>query len=206
MNDQIKQKLKPCPFCGGIAIVDMDEDWYWEWKVFCPKCGCDIGYFKTKEEAIKAWNKRADQPPAVGIDKQTLIEEVKKALNRDSIGLNDKWNLAIARVIKIIKDQPQADQWIPVTYHEATEEEKEAYGEFPYMLDCKLPDDGEEILVCTKSGCVWTDTFFNDDGCYLDSGYDFAELAAWMPMPEPYKGGGINDGRKKKYEVSDKNR
>lgn len=109
MNDQIKQKLKPCPFCGGIAIVDMDEDWYWEWKVFCPKCGCDIGYFKTKEEAIKAWNKRADQPPAVGIDKQTLIEEVKKALNRDSIGLNDKWNLAIARVIKIIESQPPAD-------------------------------------------------------------------------------------------------
>ena len=90
-------------------------------------------------------------------------------------------------VINITNQQPPADQWIPVTYHEATEEEKEAYGEFPYMLDCKLPDDGEEILVCTKSGCVWTDTFFNDDGCYLDGGYDFAELAAWMPMPEPYK-------------------
>lgn len=86
-----------------------------------------------------------------------------------------------------INSQPPADQWIPVTYHEATEEEKEAYGEFPYMLDCKLPDDGEEILVCTKSGCVWTDTFFNDDGCYLDGGYDFTELAAWMPLPEPYK-------------------
>ena len=93
------------------------------------------------------------------------------------------------RTGELIASQPPADQWIPVTYHEATEEEKEVYGEFPYMLDCKLPDDGEEILVCTKSGCVWTDTFFNDDGCYLDGGYDFTELAAWMPLPEPYKEG-----------------
>ena len=65
MNDQInRHKLKPCPFCGGEAVVDMDDDWYWEWKAYCPVCGCDLGYFKTKEEAIEAWNRRESQPPA----------------------------------------------------------------------------------------------------------------------------------------------
>ena len=29
---------------------------------------------------------------------------------------------------------------------------------------------------------------FNDDGCYLDGGYDLTEIAAWQPLPKPYKG------------------
>ena len=119
------------------------------------------------------------------ISRQKLIEKISKL---PILITEDDDFVDLDAVLYAINSQPPADQWIPVTYHEATEEEKEAYGEFPYMLDCKLPDDGEEILVCTKSGCVWTDTFFNDDGCYLDGGYDFTEIAAWMPLPEPYKG------------------
>lgn len=88
-----------------------------------------------------------------------------------------------------INSQPPADQWIPVTYRETTEEERECGIEWEYILDCPLPDNDTEILVCTKAGSVWTDTFFNDDGCcYLDGGYYLTEIAAWMPLPEPYKG------------------
>lgn len=50
--------LKPCPFCGGEAIVDMDEDWYWDWHAWCFNCNCDIGHYATKKEAIEAWNRR----------------------------------------------------------------------------------------------------------------------------------------------------
>lgn len=82
--------------------------------------------------------------------------------------------------------------WIVFTQREMTEEEKEVYGEdLEYILDCKLPDDGEEIIVCYKNGYVDTDTFIRDtDGCYLDSGNDFIDdVIAWMPLPAPYQKG-----------------
>ena len=82
--------------------------------------------------------------------------------------------------------------WIAFKQREMTEEEKEVYGEdLEYMLDCKLPDDDEEIIVCYKNGYVDTDTFIRDtDGCYLDSGNDFIDdVIAWMPLPAPYQKG-----------------
>lgn len=95
--------------------------------------------------------------------------------------------VAVGKEVKPVRPLP-ADQWIPVTYRETTEEERECGIEWGTILDCPLPDNDTEILVCTKAGSVWTDTFFNDDGCYLDGGYDLTEIAAWMPLPEAYKG------------------
>jgi Lar family restriction alleviation protein len=54
-------KLKPCPFCGGEAIIEQDEYWYLEWAVSCcnEDCVCYIGRsYRTKEETIAAWNRR----------------------------------------------------------------------------------------------------------------------------------------------------
>jgi Lar family restriction alleviation protein len=52
--------LKPCPFCGGNAEVAepiCGEDYF----VKCVNCGCRTSYFyRAKEEAIKAWNKRPE--------------------------------------------------------------------------------------------------------------------------------------------------
>lgn len=53
-------ELKPCPFCGGNAVVDMDESWYWEYKAYCALCGVSMEYFETKKEAVEAWNRRVD--------------------------------------------------------------------------------------------------------------------------------------------------
>ena len=50
MND----KLKPCPFCGGEAIVDGCDDTLWI--AICKKCNASIDYKETKQEAIDAWN------------------------------------------------------------------------------------------------------------------------------------------------------
>ena len=142
MNDQIsRQKLKPCPFCGGDKIRLTNWGLYRCW---CANCLAQAADEISKKDAVEAWNKRVEPP---------------------------------------------ANQWIPVTYRETTEEERECGIEWKYILDCPLPDNDTEILVCTKAGSVWTDTFFNDDGCYLDGGYDLTEIAAWMPLPEPYKGG-----------------
>ena len=82
-------------------------------------------------------------------------------------------------------------RWIPVKWHDITEEEREKEGypsEWVVLLDCILPEDGEEILITTKYGSVEKDTAYCDDGCYLDSCYDWVDdVVAWMPLPEPYK-------------------
>lgn len=55
-------KLKPCPFCGGTAgtigdsVVEEDPA-FW---VRCWECGAETSVYNTKEEAIEAWNRRAD--------------------------------------------------------------------------------------------------------------------------------------------------
>ena len=124
------------------------------------------------------------------ISRQKLIEELEN-LDKyfvEALPLNSETVFIAGEVRELIESQPPADQWIPVTYRETTEEERECGIEWGTILDCPLPDNDTEILVCTKAGSVWTDTFFNDDGCYLDGGYDLTEIAAWQPLPKPYKG------------------
>ena len=54
-------ELKPCPFCGGGAVV-IDNGCFVD--VSCKNFHCrgweDILMFKSKEEAIEAWNRRAE--------------------------------------------------------------------------------------------------------------------------------------------------
>ena len=60
------EELKPCPFCGGRAIVfhdgahyaDTGEDAGELWVVGCTKCDAMVGK-DTVTEAIAAWNRRA---------------------------------------------------------------------------------------------------------------------------------------------------
>ena len=59
-------ELKHCPFCDGVAWATQEDNCghdYDEWFVWCPRCDLLFGFgnhFQTKEEAIKAWNKRAN--------------------------------------------------------------------------------------------------------------------------------------------------
>ena len=77
--------------------------------------------------------------------------------------------------------------WIPFTRRPMTEEEQKDYPNCTFMVDCVLPDDGDEILV-SNGRFVWMDVFCIDiDGCYLDGGDDIDEGMAWMHLPEPYE-------------------
>lgn len=49
-------KLKPCPFCGGKALL-----WgFIGYVVKCTLCGVETIIYETEEEATEAWNRRAD--------------------------------------------------------------------------------------------------------------------------------------------------
>ena len=94
----------------------------------------------------------------------------------------------------IIEKMPSAQpeqRWIPFKTRPLTKEEKEEHSEWDGILDCKLPDDGQRILVNVSvrgHESVQYDEFYTDDGSYLDSGYEIGtEATAWMPLPEPYK-------------------
>lgn len=51
-------KIKPCPFCGGKADVDVGN--YGGLVCYCKKCFSQGKQCNTKEEAIEWWNRRAD--------------------------------------------------------------------------------------------------------------------------------------------------
>ena len=87
----------------------------------------------------------------------------------------------------------QQTAWIPIKYHEITESDRKENGypkDWVYFLDCEMPQDGQEILVQAKNGEIRWDVCYEDDGFSLDSGWDWKDdIIAWMPLPEPYKGG-----------------
>mgnify|MGYP002518639353 CR=1 FL=1 len=76
-------------------------------------------------------------------------------------------------------------------YDLLTDEEKEEHPEWECILECKLPEDGQRILVSINLKGheeVQYDEFYSDDGSYLDSGYEIgSEAVAWMPLPKPYR-------------------
>jgi len=91
------------------------------------------------------------------------------------------------RAIEVINSR----RWIPFRSRPMTEEEKEMHPDMDDILDCKLPNDGQAILVTIEiDGRRWVnyDEYYEDGGSYLDSGYEICtEATAWMPLPEPYR-------------------
>lgn len=95
---------------------------------------------------------------------------------------------------KMVIDLLNETEWIPVKTRKLTRAEKQEMLErsnyfFDYAFDCKLPEDGEEVLVTTSTGEVTTTTFFNEglDGCYFEYYEDDGDVIAWMPKPKAYK-------------------
>lgn len=56
-----EKKLKPCPFCGGRAILRHDSSGCY---VECGNGMCSVmpttWYFDEEEKVIEAWNRRAN--------------------------------------------------------------------------------------------------------------------------------------------------
>lgn len=56
MND-----LKPCPFCGGEAILETgDGNISEEFYIYCPECDFESGVYSEPQFIVEKWNRRAD--------------------------------------------------------------------------------------------------------------------------------------------------
>lgn len=55
-------KLKPCPFCGSsnIKLVDSPLGIIGAYYCVCNRCNINTAVYTSKEKAIKAWNRRAE--------------------------------------------------------------------------------------------------------------------------------------------------
>ncbi len=50
-------KLKPCPFCGSVAIT-LEKVNFGETQVCCTNCGAKADSYLYEKSAIDAWNRR----------------------------------------------------------------------------------------------------------------------------------------------------
>ena len=53
------EKLKHCPFCGGFGGISKNI-YGTHYCVRCCSCGCSTEYFSYQDEAVEAWNRRAE--------------------------------------------------------------------------------------------------------------------------------------------------
>lgn len=110
--------------------------------------------------------------------------------------VEEPWEKLMDALQALPSAQPK---WIPVKTRPMTEEEIEYYGEhygydiegdWAVMFDCPMPEDGQEVWICFKSGYVAEDVCDNDDGMIgLEGNGDWDDVVAWMPKvrPEPWK-------------------
>ena len=120
------------------------------------------------------------------MDRKEAIELIKRHMIIHQIGKypHIKLGEALSLAIKALQE-PQVGSWIPVTYHIPTREDGDEVL-YAYILDCPMPEEGQEILV-SFNGIVDMDVCCYDEGWYLDNRGDWTDVDAWMPLPEPYK-------------------
>lgn len=69
--------LKHCPFCGSnmIAVCSETDDelgatWHF---IRCTACCSHGGYYQSSEEAVAAWNRRANSPAFNALDEAAQL-------------------------------------------------------------------------------------------------------------------------------------
>ena len=89
-------------------------------------------------------------------------------------------------------------EWVPITYREMTDEDKQAradkLGVDPEELadhlifTCEMPEDEQQIIITTKWHDVFMTVYYSDpyDGSYFECYEDIGDALAWMPAPEPF--------------------
>lgn len=129
-------------------------------------------------------------------------DEAIKAL----VNLHVETGVKTANAIRVLRELPAVDlpenrvgKWIPVKKRPMDPEEQDEWEERlgviltkeeAVIFTGKMPEDGQEILICSKYGHVTADQCINDEyGLGLESNGDWDCITAWMALPEPYMRG-----------------
>ena len=127
----------------------------------------------------------------------------KETIYRDDaiqalVNLHVETGVKTANAIRVLRELPAASAWIPVKKRPMDPEEQVEWEERLGVILTKeeaviftgeMPEDGQEILICSKYGHVTVDQCINDEyGLGLDSNGDWDYITAWMALPDPYKG------------------
>ena len=65
-----KVELKPCPFCGGEAVLLEDGERYYRYQVACCNCGIRVVAEHISTDAISAWNRWATHKTAESMEQE----------------------------------------------------------------------------------------------------------------------------------------
>ena len=118
----------------------------------------------------------------------TREEAIKILSCRDNRGLPITWQDGFVDAVDRAVEALEQQQWIPVTYRPAEGDELKRY---MYMFTCDMPADEQDILVTVQGrhGTLWVERDVNycEDGFTVDSGNDWRDVEAWMPLPKPYQ-------------------
>lgn len=87
MSDKIE--LKPCPFCGADAVNSSHISCDCCGKSYtgiinCISCGAEVSHFDTDDEAIKAWNTRADTSSDAAVMARRWLEAKSVLATKDA--------------------------------------------------------------------------------------------------------------------------
>jgi len=102
-------ELKPCPFCGGIAVVkcisDISRPGTDDWWVSCSICRVERPSTRkseivgTRDEAIAAWNRRAYPPaPIDDIHEMWMLYRSELDFRPDARAIIERVRLWLERV------------------------------------------------------------------------------------------------------------
>jgi hypothetical protein len=152
-------ELKPCPFCGSMAVVKcrVDSDW-----------GVDLKYRLINDESnydIKSMIAIESYDPDYQSGDYWDIEIFRCQSCRAEWG--EGTDVCVAELKSRIAELEEKQRWIPVSE--------------------RLPEPYTRVLACIKSGYMEVDYMYSEP--IVDVGIaDFNSLdnvTHWMPLPEP---------------------
>ena len=77
-------KLKPCPFCGGEAVIVRFRECK-KYNPRCKECSCKLGYYNSKKIAVIEWNQRVhdveSEDQMMKLTKSKAVQEHRKMWN-----------------------------------------------------------------------------------------------------------------------------
>lgn len=135
----------------------------------------NILYCTDKDREVYPWDFSQQQMAKRVIELARLGEKYEQLLADMKERKTGGWNV----ITKCPMEADEIAAWSERLGYEIPADEAYMYG--------NLPEEGEDVLVCTASGTIFIDSLCCDEGCYFEDYGEMDGIVAWMPLPKPYK-------------------